>query len=602
MSLSPFANSNLLKLPRGKQPIPQEVTLDDFSGGLDLTEADLKLTTNFSKVETNVHRDVDGTKSVRWGTRYRYNVNPTVTGDILDGVYFRDKLLFVTVSGQICTIDGSGTITAIWNTAIAAALPGAPTAWSGSLTLVDFTEFKNELVVTNGVDKPILVSKTHTVKYLQDIPTGSNVNVPIGKFVTTVGNYTVMAGITASPDEVYISSAGTSGTWPGDTAPNDSLSINIAAYTAQPGGDIRGLSSFRNFLVIHFATTSVVMVLGEYDSTVHKPRVLDTIPEHGAISHRTINILETDIIYADELGVHKARRNTFGNALDAEKISMRVQTDFIRDVMNDSANRLRSFSVHNKLENRIMFFLYNGTSYAIYVMSFDEKVKKLSWSKMAGWNFRAGVSTAKGRIYLTEGPRVYQYGNSVFAGEEYTGDFMDYAPDGAWTTATGYVVGDIVSDSGEFYRCIVAHTSSASFAADLDIDRWEVYNGTEIDFDWELPWTDANTRMRKKRISFIALDTLGTATFTMEVYTDNARFAPNGDDDPALSLEFVAGDSPGYGGGDQPYGGGRRAADERLWGYPVEFKILKMRLKGSSNKRLQIVAISILHVKGTYKR
>lgn len=600
MSLSVFGRSKLKQLPRGQAPRPTEATLDDFSGGLDLTESDLKLKTNFSKVEKNMHRDIDGTKSMRWGTLYKYNISPTVTGDIVDGVYFRDHLIIVTTTGQICKITNAGVITVIWNTAIAAALPGAPAAWTAT-TLVDFSEFKNELVITNGVDKPLIVSKTLTVKYLQDVPTGSNVNVPIGKFVTTVGNYTVIAGIAAAPDEIYISSAGTSGTWPGDPLPNDALSINIASYTPQQGGDLRGLSSFRNFLVIHFATSSVVMVLGEYAAAVHKPRVLDTIPEHGVISHRCISVLETDIIYADELGVHKARRNSFGNAMESEKISFRVQTDFIADVSSIEANRLKSFSVHNKLENRIKFFLYDGSGYNIYTMSFNEGLKRIAWSKMDNWSWSAAIQTSKGRIFFCEGTRIYQYGNSVYPGEDYQGDYMEFASAGNWLTATGYVVGDTVFEGGEYYVALVAHTSGV-FAADLDADFWELYEGRLIDFDWELPWTDTQTRMKKKRLSFIGIDTAGTAQFTIEVYVDNIRTDVNGDDDPALSMRFTAGNSPGYGGGDQPYGGGRRAADERLWGFPCEFKLMKLRFVGSTNKRLGIIAISLLLVKGTFKR
>lgn len=599
MLLSPFGR---FKFKRTKaQPIPKEFTLDDFSGGLDLSENDLKLKSNFSKVEDNIHRDIDGTKSVRWGTKSKFDMAGTVTGSILDMVYFRDKIVSFMTTGQVGSVTEAGVKAAIWTAAIATALPGAPGFWTSGLTQIDTTEFKNELVVVNGVDKPILFSKTHVATYLNDLPTGSNTNVPIAKYVTTVGNYCVMAGVAATPDVIYISAAGTSGTWPGDPAPNDSLSINIASYTAEQGGDIRGLSSFRNFLIIHFATSSVIMVLGEYSAAVHKPRVLDTIPQHGVISHRTMNVLESDIMYADEVGVHKARRNTFGNALDSEKVSLRVQKDFIADVMPDNTNRLKSFSVHNKLENRITYFLFSGTIYKIYTMTFDEGVKRIAWNKQSGWSYTSAVVTTKGRIFFGKGTKIFQYGNSVYAGEDYTGDNMD-EDDGNWATATAYVVGDRRRQAGIVYIALFNHTSGV-FATDLAAGIWEEYQGDAIAFDWEMPWTDANERMKKKRISYIALDTLGLASFTMEIYADKIRYDAVGADDPALSMEFVAGDSPGFGGGGgQPFGGGRRAADERMWGFPCEFKIAKIRVKGSTTERLQILAISLLLTKGTYKR
>jgi hypothetical protein len=47
---------------------------------------------------------------------------------------------------------------------------------------------------------------------------------------------------------------------------------------------------------------------------------------------------------------------------------------------------------------------------------------------------------------------------------------------GAWVTAASYLVKDIVSNSGTWYVCVVAHTSSASFASDT-ASKWRVYQG-----------------------------------------------------------------------------------------------------------------------------
>lgn len=604
MSLSPFGRSKIKQIRRGTPPRPSEATFDDFSGGLNLVESDLKLNTSYSKVEKNVQLATDGTKSLRWGTKFRFDMAGTINGNLLELEYFRDKLISFTVDGEIGAVDDDGNKEAIWNSAIAAALPGAPSGWSTGLTLIDTTEFKNELVVCNGVDKPLIINKTHDVNYLQDIPTGSNVNTPIGKFCTTVGNYCVIAGVAATPDEIYISAAGTSGTWPGDPAPNDATSINIAAYTAQQGGDIRAVSSFRNFLIVHFATSSVVVALGAYEGAVHKPAILDTIPEQGVVSHRMISTFETDLVFADELGIYKARRNAFGNALESRKLSRNIQPLWVEDASSHTIDRLKSFSVTNHNENRMFHFLKHEdgahNEYHICGMHFTEEFKKVAWSEFEGWDWTCGTSSAKNRVFFGLGSKIYQYGNDIFPGEDYTADFVDDF-DSIWSTATAYVVGDRVIKDNVVYVALIDHTSGV-FDDDLAGEAWEEYEGEAIDFDWEMPWTDANTRMKKKRISFIGIDTIGTATFTVEIYVDNFRYDFDGNDDPALSIEFVAGSSLGFGGGDQPYGGGRRAADERLWGFPCEFKIMRMRVKGSTKKRLQIVAITILYVRGMYQR
>jgi hypothetical protein len=597
---SPFGRSKL-KLNRQAAPRPFEATLNDFSGGLDLTDSDLKLKTNFAKVLNNINRDVDGTLSVRWGTRFKWDVTGVVAGNIIEQVYFRDKIVCFMDSGEICTVAADGTITAIWNDTIAYELPGNPDGWSADLTVIDTTEFKNELVVCNGDDKPILISKTHTVTYLQDIPTGSNVFTPIGKFCTTVGNFCVVAGIDASPDELYISSAGTSGTWPGDDAPNDATSINISAYSADTGGDLRGLSSFRNLLLVHFATSTVVLVLGEYTETTHVPRVLDTISKQGIVSHRMSVAFNEEVITADEKGVFKSIRNVFGTGLESEKFSGRVQPDYIAKIPSTAAGRLASFTIQNDNENRLFFFLKQTSGYEIYTLSYDDGFKRRAWGTYSGWDWTCGCSTVKGRVFFASGSKIYQLGNGIFADEDYTGELMfdDSAP---WDIATSYVVGDKVTKDEENYICLEDHTSGV-FADDLDLNYWEVYEGEPIEFDWELPWTDTNTRMKKKKLSYIGIDTSGEASFNVQAYVDNFRYDEDGLDDPAIEINFVAGSSQGYGGGNNPYfGGGRRAADERLWGFPCEFKILKLRVKGSTTRRLKMIALTLLYVRGTYKR
>src|SRR5690606_41917917 len=67
------------------------------------------------------------------------------------------------------------------------------------------------------------------------------VYTPIGKYGTTVANYAVIAGVASDPGEIYISSTGTSGVYPGDGAPNDSVSINVATYAPETNGVIIGL-------------------------------------------------------------------------------------------------------------------------------------------------------------------------------------------------------------------------------------------------------------------------------------------------------------------------------------------------------------------------
>lgn len=53
-------------------------------------------------------------------------------------------------------------------------------------------------------------------------------------------------------------------------------------------------------------------------------------------------------------------------------------------------------------------------------------------------------------------------------------------PRGPWVTATAYAVLDVVQESGTWWICVDAHTSSASFATD-EASRWRVYQGVTED-------------------------------------------------------------------------------------------------------------------------
>lgn len=546
------------KSAAGSAPQLAEATLRDFSGGLNLVDSDATIKSNYAKVLTNMHRDQDGGMSMRWGTRFFVDVSDVVAGSIVEQTYFNDRLIVFMDSGEIASVDADGTKTAIWNSTIASALPGAPSGWSTGLVSIDFSEFKSDLNVTNGVDKPIFINKSFEVKYLQDLATGSNIYVPIGRFITTVANYNVIAGVSATPNELHISSKGAAGTFAGDPDPNDGTSINIGAYAPAAGGDLRGISSFRNFLLVHFAKQTVPVELGIYDTDGnHTPKPVDVIPDFGIISHRMGVALNQDFVFADENGVHTAKRNIFGGALEASSLSDKIVSAFAGETPFTQADRYKSFSVYNKLERRVMFFLYVDGEWFIWVLSFEGELKRLAWSQFTGWDFTCGCLSSRSRIYLAKGTKIYLYGNSTFPDEAFTSDFID---DPAVTEPVA------------------------------------------ISFDWELPWSDISARMRKKQIKYLGIDTEGTATFSVAAFIDNFYKKHDGSYDPIVQLDYVAGDSPGYGAGDQPYGGGRRAKDERSWGFPLEFKKFKLRIFGTSKGRLKISTITILYKASGYHR
>ena len=75
-------------------------------------------------------------------------------------------------------------------------------------------------------------------------------------------------------------------------------------------------------------------------------------------------------------------------------------------------------------------------------------------------------------------------------------------------------------------------------------------------------------------------------------------------------MDFVAGDSYGYGNGNtndrnlgrQLYGGGRRTNTEFLFAWTTKFKIGKFRIYGSSKYKLNINSLTLYYQKGNIRR
>lgn len=591
--------------PKVRPQLLESASISDFGGGLNVVDNDVTMKSRFAKVLNNCNKGTDGSMSVRWGTKFRFDVTGAVTGDIIETAYFEKHIVAFTTTGQIAKITEAGVVTAIWNDTIAAALFGAPDGWSTGLAegSIDITEFKGEMVAVNGIDKPLLIEKDLTVGYLQDPATGSNVNTPISKYVTTVSNFTVMAGIEDEEMDIYVSSQGTSGVWVGDDPPNDGLVFSIGAWVPQNSGEILGIGSFRNYLIVTFEGAVVVVELGTYEGDVHKPAVQDNIIGFGSVSHRTMISTRGDFMMADVLGWHSAFKTAYG-LIDTKPLSEMVNPAYIADVPLTTVGRKKAFSVRNQLENRIMTFLPTDTGAVtgwVLTSSSKEEIKSPAWNTVSGWNWTCGCSSERGRIFFAKGTRIYQYGNDTFEDEAYTADLLgDYDDD--WATATAYVAGDRVLFDDVVYSCVTTHMSDA-FADDLAEELWEVWEGVPIDFEWELPWTDINARTRKKFLKYIQADTKGTAGFTIQFFVDNFyRDVLTDELTPQLVMEFVAGDSGGFGSGDQPYGGGRRLRDERPWGVPAQFKILKLRLLGTTTKPLKVIMLNIFYFIGTHRR
>lgn len=521
----------------------QDATLRDFSGGLMIVDDDIALKSRFSTILDNLLVNNDYSYTLRFGTKEI----ATTAADIIGLYYFAGSLLAVLVDGRIQKATLAGVVTTPW-----------AADWTAGATHTDFTEKDGKLIITNNQDKPVLVDQAITIGYLKDLGTNSNINTPICEHFTTVGNYVVGAFDGVNP-EIIISSAGTSGTWVGDPIPNDSRRFNLGGYVPSSNGRITGLSAFKNNLIVFFSNAVVVVELGNYDAGgLHQPKVVDTIFGVGSISHKLVVVSEEEFFFVTNNGVYSVNKNTFGGTFKSKERSDAIRKLMIKNLPSGITTEvLNSFAVEDKSNNRVFFSIKraDGTKFLVS-MTYNPKSDNLHWSTLNGWDFDGACVSEQKRVFFYKGNKIYQYGNDIYPGENYYADNIT--------------------------------------AGNPD--------GVDINFDWETPWLDANQRQKKKKLLYINGDTGGTASFTLSAFVD--KFYKNNLNVlvPAVSMQLRAGEAIGYGYPSVGYGGGRRFSDERPFGFPTEFKLIKLKVTGATKEPLRFVSISMIYQLRGYKR
>lgn len=546
-------------MPQRRLPLQQNLattTLREFDGGWNVLDDDMNLSYKFATRLENIYVDRDGTLKVRFGRRLFAACASKFSGvaTIVDAYYFSNAIIVVGSNGEILKVDGSGIVSRIWDATIAATLPGAPSGWS-ELTFVSFAEFNGHLIIANGLDKPLDIDGSFFVEYLQDAATNTNLNVPICKYVVTINRYLVMAGDPLEPDRVHISAKDAAGTWFGDPPPNDATRIDVGSVL--PGATyIRGLLPFRGRLVVLFVEGLIFGILGEEDEDGnHIPNFDDGVSGFGGISHRSAIAYGDDGLLMDLEGVPSIKRTALSQSFKPERVSSLIDTEIKAMLANLSFGAMedRAFAIYNRADGQYMLFIPNNEAIAdttesvCFVYNYRPELKQQAWSRFRGWNFTCATRSQSGRIFFGDAD------------------------------------------------CNIWIMGSKDDPIDTD-------DGDGITFDWELPWIDFGSRQRSKNSKYISFDTRGSSEFTAQMFVDNLLLDENGADTPALEMEFSGGDQGHFGGGPQPFGGGRNTSRQKHYAWNTKFKIAKLRVRGTSDAQLSFVSVSLHYIAGGINR
>jgi hypothetical protein len=412
---------------------------------------------------------------------------------------------------------------------------------------------------------------------------------------------------------------GTAGTFPGDPAPNDSITIDVGAFAPQGAISIRGLAGFRQNLLVFFQDQTVIVKLGTYNAAgVHEPFFPDTMPTFGLLGHRCVVPVENDLLFAGLQGVASARRNllSVSGTLESQSLSDRVEPPMRNTIGNltDTQQLKNCFMVYDRLSHDMLLFTPSGQ---VFVYSFNTKLRYSAWSEYSGLHVTCGCASFLGRVFYADGLRIFQHGNKVFDNEEF---FRDREGDriADWTVSQQYGEGAVIRDAIEdkSYIAQVGHMSGPvppfSFERATHPGLWLPFDGYDIDFEMELPWLDSKNPMQVKFLRFISMATKGNTRFTVQAFVDNLFKDHEGNEvfGPAAEMEFIGNEAVGFGyeGSTEdntdtgPYGGGRRSDDPRLFKFPCKFKKMKIRIKGDKAGDLELVNMSFLFSRGKYKR
>jgi len=235
-----------------------------------------------------------------------------------------------------------------------------------------------------------------------------------------------------------------------------------------------------------------------------------------------------------------------------------------------------------------------------YAYEYNPRLKIRRWTRYRGLNFDWGARSQFNKMFYGKDGKIWHFGDTSYP---YSADNIGEYDFAAYANSHAYAVDDRVLDgSGTVYQCTVGYTSNVggSFADDRDDhpDNWEIYKGEPISFAMETAWSDFNMRMGNKQLEFARFDSKGGAQFDFSVFTNSVYkdfesqlLAPN------RVTAFVGAETPGFGAGDQPFGGGRNTSTEMLHSIPAYGKLFKLRWSGSSIHPLTINAVTLLYHK-----
>jgi hypothetical protein len=578
-------------------------TARDFSGGLNTEDSALNLPSKFLIDARNILVTTQGVAHIRYGT---HEVARIFDADeqLIACEFFNNAIIAVSRKGKVWRITRGGDVSLLWDEGIAQSRPGSPNGW-GTTEYAEFTQFAGELIIVNGIDKPLVVNAFNQVNYLQDLGTGSNVNVPRARHCTTFNDYLVLAGTQFEPDTLFIGAKGTAGTFFGDPPPNDATNFSCSQYVDIGAPVIRAVSSFRDRLLVFFDEQVLIVKLGEYQNNNHVPEVEDRLQGIGALSGRCVVSLGDDVVVLSRLGVESMKRTIITGQFSPKRVSTNIDTTMQRAIrqLNNTAVAHNVFAVHNRIDGHVMFFLPKtnnvmpSTDNNVYTLIKDGVTPADRWGYLDNMPYRAACQSGAGEIFFVEGHTVWRYSN--------TGNVLFPYRDKALPNEEAWSDGTLFGD-GKGWR------------------GTGLTGGTAIPFRLRTPWLDFGNPMQAKCSRYMMLECMAgpppNTQLTVRMYIDliepealsstfEVTATPAGPDTNLLGTEAnntvnTESDVPISIGG---LGGNVVQADAptnnmQLYNWPSKFRRASFEFEGNAVTYFALASINVAFIPGGVRR
>jgi hypothetical protein len=588
--------------------ILDEATSRQFNGGLDVADSELNLTSKYARELSNLLPGIDGSLTVRQGCREFADIASNSTTTIHDYRYFAGSIIVINEMQEIFKVDGSGGVTTLWNYTIAAA--AGKTMWIPGHHIV-FDEFNGNLIISDGVNKPLNITSAFAIDYLADLATGSNINVPVSHVSAKFDRHFVYA----DGSILNVSERDAPGTWSGDAGVVFAGTFDVGSYVTTGDKEIVAMMPYKNFLLVMFAECIVPVVFVEVAATATDPASLtisvnpeSIVANYGTTSPRTLQDIGDMSLQLDIVGVSNMSLSKFTKILSPDRPSRLIDKLLQKAIgaLDSVTLQHNVFSVYDRRLAMYMLFLPNDSmENSTYVRGFGyryiDALKINAWCEYSDWRWRCGTRSAEGRLFFTrkDDTKIFVLGDEtidpIYA--DYVGEQETFSDGTTYTDQTGNGPVASIADSG-----------------------------VPIRFAWELPRTDLKMRGITKTLRYITIDAEGDQQFECQVFIDNFYAEANSgetfSDDtlftddtgfiayeptrtPALVGTFVGRDALGWGlqsYGTSPYGGGNNVGTELGTLMPTKFKTMKLRFEGEVMGPLKFVALTLHYQRGKFAR